>query len=132
MANSDNVLRGGLTSKHIDVPELLRHLQSEPIEPDILDPVPNEAGIREFPVPVNDFSICSVELSAGQTLDYPAGPSCLILAPEGALEVRYNEVCLHLGSPEPCLYVAPNTGVRIRALSPCVLFIASGEQGQLG
>lgn len=30
MANSDNVLRGGLTPKHVDVPELLRVLDFEP------------------------------------------------------------------------------------------------------
>lgn len=130
MANSDNVLRGGLTPKHIDVPELLRHLHTEPIEPDILDPMPNVAGIREFPVPVNDFSIRMVELGAGQTFNFPAGPSCLILAPQGALDVCDSEGCLNVGAPEPCVYVAPNTGVRIRALSPSVLFIASGEQGQ--
>ncbi|MEJ7679943.1 MAG: hypothetical protein WKG06_19210 [Segetibacter sp.] len=36
MANSDNVLRGGLTPKHIDVPELLKHITFEGIEPNIL------------------------------------------------------------------------------------------------
>ncbi len=30
MANSDNVLRGGLTNKHIDVKELLKHIKFEP------------------------------------------------------------------------------------------------------
>ena len=38
MANSDNVLRGGLTPKHVDVPELLRVLSFEEREPDILSP----------------------------------------------------------------------------------------------
>lgn len=36
MASSDNVLRGGLTSKHIDVPELLKHVKCEATHPDIL------------------------------------------------------------------------------------------------
>lgn len=38
MAASDNVLRGGLTSKHVDVPELLRVLNCSPTVPQILDP----------------------------------------------------------------------------------------------
>jgi len=36
MANSDNVLRGGLTLKHVDVPELLKHVEFEETNPDIL------------------------------------------------------------------------------------------------
>jgi mannose-6-phosphate isomerase len=36
MANSDNVLRGGLTSKHVDVPELLRVLDFTPHTPPVL------------------------------------------------------------------------------------------------
>lgn len=36
MANSDNVLRGGLTSKHIDVPELLKVLKFKPRRIEIL------------------------------------------------------------------------------------------------
>jgi len=37
MANSDNVLRAGLTDKHIDVPELLKHVKFEPTYPNILE-----------------------------------------------------------------------------------------------
>ncbi|MGB0985251.1 MAG: mannose-6-phosphate isomerase, class I, partial [Saprospiraceae bacterium] len=36
MANSDNVLRGGLTIKHVDVNELLKHLFFEPVTPNIM------------------------------------------------------------------------------------------------
>ena len=35
MANSDNVLRGGLTTKHVDVPELLRILTFEGGTPNV-------------------------------------------------------------------------------------------------
>lgn len=38
MANSDNVLRGGLTFKHVDVPELMKHIKFEGIDPDIQKP----------------------------------------------------------------------------------------------
>src|SRR5690606_32245761 len=42
MAASDNVLRGGLTSKHVDVAELLRVLSYEPLAEPVLAPVPVE------------------------------------------------------------------------------------------
>jgi mannose-6-phosphate isomerase len=45
MANSDNVLRGGLTSKHVDVPELLRVLDFRPVTPPVLH------GTVEGPLP---------------------------------------------------------------------------------
>ncbi|WP_207688077.1 hypothetical protein [Desulfonema limicola] len=55
MANSDNVLRGGLTSKHVDVPELLKILNFAPRNIEILIPEPvNEyeslyfSAAREF------------------------------------------------------------------------------------
>ena len=37
MANSDNVLRGGLTGKHVDVPELLRTVSFEGISPTVIE-----------------------------------------------------------------------------------------------
>ena len=46
MANSDNVLRGGLTSKHVDVPELLRVLDFTPVTPPLLHGVEAEGWIR--------------------------------------------------------------------------------------
>lgn len=45
MANSDNVLRGGLTPKHVDVPELLKVLNFEEREVDIL--IPEESNNYE-------------------------------------------------------------------------------------
>ena len=36
MANSDNVLRGGLTPKHVDVPELMKHTIFEGIVPNVM------------------------------------------------------------------------------------------------
>ncbi|MGR5178420.1 mannose-6-phosphate isomerase, class I [Vibrio parahaemolyticus] len=56
MANSDNVLRAGLTPKYIDVPELIDNTTFEPIKPeDIrLKPVLKEGKIS-YPIPVDDF-----------------------------------------------------------------------------
>lgn len=46
MASSDNVLRGGLTAKHVDMPELLEVLRFEPLEPKNLMPSFATAGRR--------------------------------------------------------------------------------------
>jgi len=57
LANSDNVLRGGLTPKHVDVPELLRVVEFSSGQPDILRPVADGAGEQLYPVPIDEFRL---------------------------------------------------------------------------
>lgn len=53
MANSDNVLRAGLTPKYIDVPELIDNTIFEPIDP---SKIKMEADVNHiYPIPVPDF-----------------------------------------------------------------------------
>lgn len=54
MANSDNVLRGGLTAKHVDVDELLAIVVAAPIEPDILAPT---GATTSYPLDVPEFAL---------------------------------------------------------------------------
>lgn len=65
MAASDNVLRGGLTVKHIDVPELLSVLQAEPVTAPYLVPEVPAPGIRVFRPGVPEFQL--VEVTAEQS-----------------------------------------------------------------
>lgn len=57
MANSDNVLRCGLTPKHIDVPELLRVVRFEPADPGVLRPEATEQGEEVYETPVDEFRL---------------------------------------------------------------------------
>ncbi len=58
MANSDNVLRAGLTPKYMDVDELVDCTRFKPMPSHTLLTQPiKEAGIEHYPVPVNDFKI---------------------------------------------------------------------------
>ena len=61
-ANSDNVLRGGLTVKHVDVPELLRVGRFVPQEAAVLDPAADPNGERRYPTPAAEFALSSVAL----------------------------------------------------------------------
>jgi mannose-6-phosphate isomerase len=62
MAASDNVLRGGLTPKHIDVPELLRVLDFRPIAAPYLAPQRVSPGVEVFAPGVPDFALTVVDL----------------------------------------------------------------------
>lgn len=83
MANSDNVLRGGLTSKHIDVPTLLDVVDTEPIDPAVQRPTP-EGGVATYDAPVPEFSLSRVEIDGTHRL--AAGPS-ILLCTDGTVEI---------------------------------------------
>lgn len=72
MANSDNVLRGGLTSKHVDVPELLRVVDVTDGPPPVLAATGTDAH-RTYRPPVPDFRLDAYELGSPAVLE-PAGP----------------------------------------------------------
>ena len=64
MANSDNVLRAGLTNKHIDVSELIKNTKFEATIPDILKGVRNiENGEVIYKTLAKDFELSKIELS---------------------------------------------------------------------
>lgn len=73
MANSDNVLRGGLTPKHVDVPELLRVLDFADGPVQVLEPAD---GIYQTPAP--DFELAQITLSGPVTLSR-RGPDLLLV-----------------------------------------------------
>jgi len=64
MANSDNVLRAGLTPKHIDVPELMKHTLFKGIVPNVMKGNKATNSVeRNFPCPVPDFGLSVIELT---------------------------------------------------------------------
>jgi mannose-6-phosphate isomerase len=87
LANSDNVLRCGLTSKHIDVPELLRVADFSTLERPRWDAEQRGPGLRTFEVPVADFQLAMIDLHDGATTVDGTGPS-IALCTEGAVELN--------------------------------------------
>ena len=57
MANSDNVLRGGLTPKHVDVPELLRVVRFEETTVQIIHPSFLQPSLSEYSCPATEFTL---------------------------------------------------------------------------
>ena len=68
MANSDNVLRGGLTSKHIDVEELFKNTKFEETIPVILYGVEDKTNSEiVYKTKAKDFELSKIELLATST-----------------------------------------------------------------
>ncbi|MGW1673201.1 mannose-6-phosphate isomerase, class I [Streptomyces sp. NPDC002324] len=57
MANSDNVLRCGLTPKHVDVPELLRIVRFEATDPGVLRPEASPDGEEVYETSIDEFRL---------------------------------------------------------------------------
>jgi len=69
MANSDNVLRGGLTRKHVDVPELLRVLSFEPRPADVLHGSLKDEYISYYDTPIDEFRLLRIETNRPHGVD---------------------------------------------------------------
>jgi mannose-6-phosphate isomerase len=94
LANSDNVVRSGLTSKHIDVPELLKLLDPSVPVP-VLSPRPLADGIATFDTPAPEFRLYLIDLPASPG-PAPASPALalpgtgprILLCLDGACSLR--------------------------------------------
>ncbi|HWH27215.1 MAG TPA: mannose-6-phosphate isomerase, class I [Pseudolysinimonas sp.] len=90
MAASDNVLRGGLTRKHVDVPELLSVLDFRPLPAPYFHPDEVQPGVRVFRPDVPDFTLTVVTPGAallGVDLYLQGGPG-IAFAAEGTIRLQ--------------------------------------------
>lgn len=71
MANSDNVLRGGLTSKHIDIDELTRCLDFSQESSALTNPVAISPALSEYPTPAEEFLLSIIRVRS--TADHLSG-----------------------------------------------------------
>jgi mannose-6-phosphate isomerase len=86
MAASDNVLRGGLTAKHVDAGELLRVLDGAPSGPPLLAPRLLAPGVELFDAGVPDFALAAVTVGEGSR-ELELSGTALALAVAGIVEI---------------------------------------------
>ncbi|MFJ1707646.1 mannose-6-phosphate isomerase, class I [Kitasatospora sp. NPDC088346] len=87
MASSDNVLRCGLTPKHVDVQALAGVVDFRPGSPALVPGVPGLGGETHYPAPVAEFALSRVDL-AGRTAVAADGPQILLCTEGSAVLVR--------------------------------------------
>jgi len=115
MANSDNVLRGGLTSKHIDIVELLKNTRFEETNPTILHGVQNKENSEVvYKTNAKDFELSKIELLPTQTHQSVAISVEILIALDGKAIVSENRKQITLEKGKSLLIVA-NTNYKISA-----------------
>ncbi|MEU2035815.1 mannose-6-phosphate isomerase, class I [Nocardia amamiensis] len=117
MANSDNVLRGGLTPKHVDVPELLRVLDFEPVSLPVVLPEPAGDGSVRYRTPAPEFALRRFDLVAGSARVplTAAGPG-IVLCTAGTVRLWQNDSSLELTRGGAAWISAADTDIRAQAV----------------
>ncbi len=87
MANSDNVLRGGLTPKHVDTNELINHVQFKPTFPSVMEGTAINVNEVNYPCPVADFGLSKIQLNLGETYTIHTQSLEMLLVMEGQMEL---------------------------------------------
>ena len=124
MANSDNVFRGGLTQKHIDVPELLEHLVFDSVDPKILTGTHVSEVEKVFKTPAPDFELSQITLNkkdiyrSTQTLS-----AATLIIMEGNVKVNFEGKKITFKQGDS-FFVEAHTNYTITTDDTCVLFKA--------
>ncbi|MFG6652911.1 mannose-6-phosphate isomerase [Scandinavium sp. M-37] len=107
MANSDNVLRAGLTPKYIDIPELVANVKFTPKPAAELLTQPSQHGAElDFPIPVDDFAFSLHDLST-QGADVAQQSAAILFCLEGEAVLQKGEQQLVL-KPGESAFVSAN------------------------
>lgn len=96
LASSDNVLRGGLTPKHIDLPELLAVTDFQAVRPQIREPEPTGDGTEVYQTPAPQFRLIRYRPNPGRKIDVTSPGPGAILCLEGEITVRRGKDALTL------------------------------------
>ncbi len=109
LANSDNVIRAGLTRKHVDVPELLKLLDPDAPMPVVL-PRPLAVGIAVYETQVPEFRLYRLDLS-GELLTLPGTGPRILLCTEGHVALRSELTEVRVARGESCFVSAADGAV---------------------
>lgn len=122
MASSDNVLRGGLTPKHIDVKELMQNIAFEGIVPHIFTGK-GSAQERVYHCPVPDFCLSAISLFNGLSIAQYSQSFEIGIVVKGQMQIEAQEEKKIFNMGESFAIVA-HTEYTITTQSHCVVYKA--------
>lgn len=127
MANSDNVIRGGLTPKHVDVDELMSVVSFHPSGPTPLEPT-RIGGAQALSMPIDEFALDRWQLPAGQTAEVAeVGGPAILVAIDGEAELLASGGVLSLARGQAA-FAAPDVAMTLRARTAVDVFRARVPQ----
>jgi mannose-6-phosphate isomerase len=124
MADSDNVLRGGLTNKHVDVKELMKHIQFEETVPVTLHPQKNNNNEEVYMTAVPDFRLTHFKLKEEDVSSFKSATGEILLLIEGKVLILSDSDELELSKGEAA-FIPVDSHITIKALAGGDLFRAT-------
>ncbi len=115
MANSDNVLRAGLTEKHIDVEELIKHVSFEETIPNILGSGAAQEDSIQFDTPAQEFALHQYHLTENN-IKIIAHSAEIILVLEGSITIKTGDETMPVAKGE-AIFIISGSSYSIQATS---------------
>lgn len=134
MANSNNVLRGGLTTKHVDPRELLRVLTFRAGPAEVLEPEiqPEEPWLAAYRTPAAELALSRLVLDPGQAHALQPGEMRLALVAEGSVDIAAEGPSRLQVRPGEAVLVPAGLGCRISAPEGAQLWLAQVPEERTG
>lgn len=126
MACSDNVIRGGLTPKYVDIPELLKIIDCSEITPKIIPAVKFNAQ-HQYQTPAQDFALTHIGFNQNEVNQYKnfqSASAAILLVMQGEMEILSNTENLKLKQGESC-FIKADSICEIKALQTGYVVVAS-------
>ena len=115
LGSSDNVVRGGLTPKHVAIAELRRALAVEATSPQVIEPFADADGVERWNTSRSEFALARLRVD-GERRDASPGPA-IVLCLEGKVEVNAADATVMLNGGESAF---------VTANAPAVTFVGEG------
>lgn len=126
MANSDNVLRGGLTAKHIDVAALLKHTRCQSISPEIFSASHTNGEPVWFPTPVDDFRLGQFLMKKNEKYQLKGMGPLMLLLLNGSVELTGGSFAVTLKQGQLAAYWDGEDTIDMQADQDAILYLATG------
>ena len=106
MACSDNVIRGGLTPKYVDIVELLKIVDCREVTPQIISAAPQNQSEFTYKTPVNDFALAQIRVEPQQHTKVNLQSAGILLVMQGELKIQEKSTALTLKQGESAFITA--------------------------
>ncbi|MFC0323504.1 mannose-6-phosphate isomerase, class I [Gallibacterium melopsittaci] len=113
MACSDNVIRGGLTPKYVDIPELLKIIDCSEITPKVIPMAETKIGYSTYRTPSQDFALANLNYQSGSESDLVAMSAEVLLVMQGKLQITAENQTLSVQQGE-ALFIEADTKYHIQ------------------
>ena len=123
MACSDNVIRGGLTPKYVDIVELLKIVDCREVTPQIISAASQNQSEFTYKTPVKDFALAQIRVEPENHTKVNLQSAGILLVMQGELKIQEKSTALILKQGESA-FITADSNVEIMSEKGGYAFLA--------